>query len=143
MSMTPYPEFFPAVERIIDLHKQGMDLYGGAEVWSIDRGCIEAALGSTLSSAFYASEEPEDPDPLICAVEIFCRLNKKHCFTDGVKRVAWMTLTDCLMRQGLTIAATKQEAIDFVLAHANGEGLQVQRAVEWVAARLEAVAFVG
>lgn len=39
---------------------------------------------------------------------------KRHCFTDGNKRVAWAVAVDYFLQQGLQIVATQEEAAKLV-----------------------------
>jgi death-on-curing protein len=90
--MIHLPSYLPSVDRIVDIHGEGMRLYGGMLDFRVDRACIEGAIGGSWTATLYASEDSEaDPDALQFSTHLFCRLNKNHCFTDGVKRVSWMT----------------------------------------------------
>jgi hypothetical protein len=41
-----------------------------------------------------------------------------------------------MLLQGLRIDASQEEAVQFVLAHAEGDGLQVEFVARWIEARL-------
>jgi len=137
MSSNALADVLPTVDRIVELHSDGMTMYGGAEVFSVNRDCIDSARGSSINAVLYSCDEAE-PDPLQLAIHLFAHLNKGHCFTDGVKRAAWMTLMDAMLMNGLNILATQQEATDFVLSHAAGEGLQLEVVAAWLVPRLAA-----
>lgn len=133
--MTAIPSYLPTADRVLEIHAFGMKKFGGAKNWTANRSCVESAIGATWNAALYTAPGDE-PDPFQCAVHLFCHLNKNHCFTDGVKRVSWMTLCECLMNLGLRVNATQEEAANFVQQHAGGEGLQVEIASAWIEPRL-------
>lgn len=69
-------------------------------------------------------------DPIHVASSLLYYIVKRHCFTDGNKRVAWAVAVDYLLRHNLAITATEDEAADFVLAVVENKHT-AQSVIEW------------
>jgi death on curing protein len=60
-------------------------------------------------------------------------LAKNHCFLDGNKRIAWMAAVEVILREGLEVNATTDEAADLVLRVADNLCSREQ-VLEWFSA---------
>ena len=121
-------------EQIVELRRVLVAQHGLSDKTErdFDRDCIDGAIGAAIQGAYYLSLEKGSPlDPLHIAGYLLFHIAKKHCFTDGNKRVAWAVVVECLLREGLEIAATENEAADFVLSIANNQTDQ-RGVLEWL-----------
>jgi death-on-curing protein len=100
-------------------------------------GCIEGCLGNAWSAKVYTEEE--DQYSLIFVAYLLFYLAKNHCFIDGNKRVAWMAAMDVLMRYNLTINATDDEAVQFVLDIVENKISDGNKVADWLADRVIAL----
>lgn len=116
-------------------------MYGGDPTErASDAACVDKSLGAALLAASYLSTDGRT-DPLHVASSLLFYLAKNHCFTDGNKRVSWAAAVECLLREGLQIVATTEEAASFVNRVASGE-CDRDKVLDWFAVegRIEAYA---
>ena len=117
------------------LHEQGLRLHGGLP-GILKQGCVEAAVGSTISAELY-ERTGDSIDFLRLAAHALLKLASAHCFADGNKRVAWETCTTILNKAaGLDVPATDAETVAFVLSIADGAQRDVDEIATWLAARI-------
>jgi death on curing protein len=137
MSATPWEEWIDN-QTIHILYADGISNYGGLRSPSKD-GCVDGALGAAYNAELYSMPEV-DSETVVTGI-CFCGyllyyLAAKHCFADGNKRVAWSSAMWVLEGMGLTIDAPDQDAIDYVLAIADGKIESGEDVVNWLADRL-------
>ena len=98
------------VENVAFLHRASMTRYGTALAGPPEPGCVEGALGNAWSAELYLEETPNRETGLAFAGFVLFYLVRNHCFTDGNKRVAWLSALWILARRGLTVVATTDES---------------------------------
>ena len=123
------------------LYGEGIKRKGGTGSNS-QSGCVDGALGAAYSAELYSM--PEVNDEHVISGLIFCGclmfyLVTKHCWVDGNKRVAWESAMWVLLKQGLTIQVSDDEAEKFCLSIANGEIKSAEEVIVWIADRLAQV----
>jgi death-on-curing protein len=84
----------------------------GVEVPPQVDGCVDRSIAAAVNAGLYS--ESEGQDLIIISAALLYYLAKNHCFGEGNKRAAWLSLLHQLRKNGLTIAATETEAGDFV-----------------------------
>lgn len=112
------PRWLPSTERVIQLHEAGLVEHGGGR-GGPTAGCVEGAIGNALLASRYITETSE-PDPCLVAAYALFYLARNHCFTDGNKRVAWMTAVDILLACRLGVQAEDAAVVAMVLSVADG-----------------------
>jgi len=124
-------------ERVLELHQEGMIGYGdeaGGVPDSADE-CVDGAIGNAWTAALY--REPEEAVRGLCFLtHLLMYLVRDHCFTDGNKRVAWLSAMEVLASKRLTLAASADEAEDF-MRQVIVENLSADEVTAWMADRLE------
>ena len=134
---TPWTRWISS-EEVHQLYAQGIEKYGGASSPSKD-GCVSAALGAAYNGELYSSTEIDGEFVVsglpFCGFLLFY-LCTKHCFVDGNKRVAWLCLVFVLLKMGLTLTVSDQDAEAFCLDIANGKIESSEYVVRWVADHL-------
>src|SRR6202035_761952 len=124
--------------RIISLHREGPDRYGGDSTQRAeDLDCVDGRLGAAANAAAYCTEGDEDWGLILGAYLLFY-LAKDSCFVDGNKRVAWLACMEVLKNLQFSVSATTDEAYDFVIDIVNGV-IEVAEVSTWLAERLEDV----
>lgn len=142
MNGAPYSHLL-TLDRVLELYALGITRFKGTG-GPPQSGCVEGSLGSAWTAEIYRSQT-DDPDSrpgLLFAAYVFVYLAKNHCFPDGNKRVAWLSLVDVLAMLKLTLRASDDEAYDFVIAVVKGER-STDDVVTWLASRLEAASDMG
>jgi death-on-curing protein len=124
------------------LYGEGIKRKGGTGSVS-QSGCVDAALGAAYTAELYSM--PEMNDEQIISGIIFCGylmfyLVTKHCWVDGNKRVAWESAMWVLLKRGLTVQVSDDDAEQFCLSVAKGEVKSADEVVIWIADRLSPVA---
>jgi death-on-curing protein len=123
------------VDDILDLHGEGIKRHGG-DLSTPQEGCLERSLGAAWSLEVYGSPDDAIPCLSFCAGLLYY-LVMNHCFTDGNKRIGWMSAMEALRSKGLTIAASDDEAEKFCLDIISGTIKHATDVVPWLAKRLE------
>jgi death on curing protein len=129
-------------ETVHNLHNEGIKRYGGKASVSSEKGCVDGALGAAYTAELYSM--PEVDSETIIAGLIFCShllfyLITKNCFIDGNKRVGWTSCLFVLVRLGLTLDVSDQEAEDYCLAIASGNIRTAADVANWIAERLKSI----
>jgi death on curing protein len=126
-------------EEIENLYRRGIELHGGLSSNPIS-GCLERALGAAYSAEAYSTPDGEEDDNAIRGLTfagyLLFYLARNHCYTDGNKRIAWTSCMNVLLRLGLTLDVTEDDAYDFCIAIAGGQVKRGEDVVFWVADRL-------
>lgn len=132
-----YPwEHLTSINRIVALHRQGIERYGGDFANPRD-GCVDGGLGAAWNAELY-TEAQGSIQGFNFACFLLCYLARDHCFTDGNKRVAWLAFVDILLKLGLTVKAETNEAEQLVLGVILHQ-LETNDVCMWTAERLEAI----
>jgi death on curing protein len=130
--MTMSLEGFPDVERILELYSRSISTYGGKPS-KPTVGCIEGALGNAINAAHYSDSSSDSLNILLIAAYVFRSLARNHCFSDGNKRIAWLSLTEVLACcAGLDVVATDEEVVSFCEEVAQGH-VDVESVLSWLA----------
>lgn len=125
------------VDRVIELHVEGMRLRDQKDPGGVNRDCVDTAIGTAYLGAHYDTEEDGELDPLNVAGRLLHHLVTKHCFTDGNKRAGWGACVDILARYGVTLDVSDDEAVEFVLDIARGNGgVSAEDVIDWLADHL-------
>jgi death on curing protein len=127
-------------EEIGSLYRRGIELHGGLVSNPIS-GCIERALGAAYNAEAYSTPDEEEEDDntirgLTFAGYLLFYLARNHCYTDGNKRIAWTSCMNVLLRLGLTLDVTEDDAYDFCISIAGGQLKGGEDVVFWVVDRL-------
>jgi len=121
------------VDRLVELHRQGMELYGGASP-PPRLDCLEGCIGNAEQACLYMSGSV---DPLQYSGYLIYYLVQNHCALDGNKRIGWMAMMDVLRAQDFDLRATDDEAEEFVNSIVQHRR-DAETAIEWIAERLMA-----
>lgn len=137
-------DFDVTAARVLDLHARTVEIETGL---AYDRrpselGCVESCLASAKQAAFYERPESGEDDPLNVAGSVLDYLTKRHCFTDGNKRIGWLAAVDTLACRRLDVQASDDEVYDLCLGVAEG---RIERGVviSWFAASGRLVPYAG
>ncbi len=137
MSTEPWGHLID-LERVQALQGEGVRRYETGIIDAPRGGCVEGSLGSAWSAEQYQETEEGVCEGLIFAGYVLFYLAKNHCFTDGNKRVAWLSATWVLATLGVSVDASDDEAEQMVLAVVQGEIPSGAEVVRWLADRLVA-----
>lgn len=96
------------------LHASAIELFGGSPGIR-DHGLLDSALARAENRLAYGES---DLHALAAAYDF--GIAKNHAFHDGNKRTAWATAVAFLMRNGVEICATVEEAAQAVIDLAAG-----------------------
>lgn len=126
------------IETIRALHDEALEVYGGI---AGDREDPEACIGSAMNQCLYQFEPASEGGvaTIPFAVALFFCLARRHKFSDGNKRTAWMSMMYVLACEHWTIDAGDGEVEEFVNAVASNH-YDLDECIVWVAERLESVA---
>jgi len=128
--MTHRLENYPDQARLSDLYNRSILLHGG-NASQVKPGCVEGALGNAIIAAQYRTGD-EVPDPLLVAAFLCRSLARNHCYSDGNKRLAWLSLLEVLWCCAeLTVDADADEAEEMVVGVTTG-ALDVDDIVRWL-----------
>lgn len=123
------------VNGILDLHAEGIKKYGG-DFSAPQEGCLERSLGAAWSLEVYGAPDNALPRLSFCSGLLYY-LVMNHCFTDGNKRIGWMSAVEVLRSLGLTIKATDEEAENLCLDIIGGTVKHATDVIPWIAKRLQ------
>lgn len=120
--MTTPDEFDLTAARVLDLHSRTVEIQTGTtyERRPGELACVEGCLASARQAAFYERPESGEDDPLTVAGSVLYYLTRRHCFTDGNKRIGWLAAVDYLAGLRLDVAATDDEVYGLCLGVAEG-----------------------
>ena len=100
---------------VVAFHDMQLMQHGGA-LGLRDEGLLDSALSRPENLAAYG-----EPDAFDLAASYACGITKNHPFTDGNKRVAFITAVVFLEVNGFTFRASEVDVVLNVLALAAGE----------------------
>ncbi len=132
---TPWEDLITR-ERVLALHREGIERYGGSGDLKVDsEACVDGALGSAWSAELYEPIEGADPG-LGFAAYLLQYLSSRHCFIDGNKRMAWLSMNEVFRAKRLVIDAKEEEGEELVKLVMKGE-MPVSEVTYWLADRLQ------
>lgn len=116
-----------SVEKIIYLHEQIIIRAGGKQ------GVRDFALLHSALERCKATFAGEDlyPDVFHKAAALMHSMTMNHSFLDGNKRTAYQTIKKFLDDNGVEIAASQDEIVEFCVAVDN-QGWEVKQIVRWL-----------
>lgn len=134
MSEQPWASLI-TTERIMELHGLAIEKFGGPpDVPDTATGCVDGALGNAWTASLY--REPDESLVGLCFTSyLLVYIARDHCFTDGNKRVAWLSCMEVLAQRRLTLDATTEEA-EKLMTRIIEDRLDPDLVADWVAARL-------
>ena len=125
---------------IDSLHEEG--LLKGGKASPEQTGCVDGALGAAYNAELYVMPEIEGEQTIsgivFCGCLLFYLITK-NCWVDGNKRVGWLAAMYVLLKLGLIVQASDDEAEAFCLAVAAGAIKSANDTVNWLAEHLAAV----
>lgn len=117
-------------------HDTLIERYGGS-AGAPKPGCMEAAVGGALNGAAYYED---GENILVPAAFALVLIAKRHCYTDGNKRVAWYAFVRWIEMYNLRVDVTDDEAFALVDRLAAADRIEpseeVQKLVEWIVPRI-------
>jgi len=122
------------IDQVKEFHKEAIARFKGP-LSSPVKGCLEQCLGNAWSAEQYQRSESHSPGLIFAAYLLFYLAND-HCYTDGNKRIAWMSATYILRHYGLIIEAEDDEVVSFMNDVASPDILNARGVFEWIVARL-------
>lgn len=142
--MTEVSQNILSTHRVHRLHHLAIERHGG-DAGLRSEGCIDGVLGGALTNTLYRCDldDPDRLDALVFGLYCFQGVSTHHCYVDGNKRTAWLSLLEILqVGCGLTIEAPDDDVVTFCLTVAD-QHLTIEQIAEWVFPRLVPAAFVG
>jgi death on curing protein len=127
------------VARVIETHDRGLADFGGLAGPANPEPCVEAALGAAFNAEMYLEGRRHVTTGLPFAAYLLFYLARRHCFTDGNKRVAWACAMDILAALGLGVTATDAEAVELVESILSKEIDDGSEVAAWLSLRLFAI----
>ena len=125
-------------EKILELHAEAIQRYGGDPSPSEKDGCVDRSLGAAWNAELYAGAADGVPGLCFAGCLLFY-LVKNHCFIDGNKRISWMAAMEVLLGLDLTLETDELEAEAFCLSILAGRVAQATDVSIWMADRLAAI----
>ena len=114
---------FPSLEEALELHRQLIDRFGGAE------GVLDFGL---LESALYRPQTGYYEDVIQMAAALMESLFINHPFVDGNKRTAFF-LTDIFLRMnGWKIKVDAKEGHRFIITMLKGKTARYLKIEKWL-----------
>jgi death-on-curing protein len=103
------------LEEVLEIHDATLEVHGGLPGIR-DEGALASAIGQPYMAMFGA-----DLYPTLCekAATLCFSLIKNHAFVDGNKRVGLLALSVFLLKNGVTLEATNEEAEQMALSVAD------------------------
>lgn len=120
------------VERVVELHAEGILRHGEGTLDPPRPGYIEGGLGNAWSAEIYA-DRPGMVHGFVFAAYAYIYLESRQCFTNGNKRAAWLTMVDILHSIGIDLDCSEQEAID-VCEQITAKEMNADGLLAWLAA---------
>ena len=124
---------------VCELHSEAVRLYGGlGTIPSNAVDCVEGTIGNAMLAEHYVTDDERIRPGLCFAGFLLFYLVRDHCFTDGNKRVGWMSAMRILGDIGLTVDATQEQAEAFMDEVSTGHTNDGRQVVKWLAEQLAA-----
>lgn len=119
-------------EKLLGLYDTGMERGGIASLPTA--GCLEQCLGDAWTAEGYRQDEGVFVGILFAGYLGFY-LAKNHCFTDGNKRIAWLSIVYVLGHHGVAIEATDDDVVATVDGVVTGD-VSLDQLLEWMVIRI-------
>jgi len=121
-------------QEVIALHDEAVKDFGGS-LGVLNEGALESTIMRPQQLAHY------EPESNICelAAAYGYGLVKNHCFVDGNKRIAFITVDVFLIRNGYELVAPEVEAVEVMVDVAKGKLSQAELAT-WLTSNIEEIA---
>ena len=129
------PTNFLALEDVLWIHDEVVIKEFGGSYGVLSLASLESAVETPQQTMF---DEELYPDLISKAGMLFYLLVKNHCFIDGNKRTATLSLIEFLERNACTVEATQNELVQFALAVATS-ALDKEATITWVREHLQAI----
>lgn len=124
------PTLFPSLQEILELHRQLILRFGGAEGVR-DKGLLESALVRPRTG-YYDTLSMQ-------AAALLQSLCRSHCFVDGNKRVAFATAAIFLRMNGYRLRVDAADGEAFIVEQVIGRNADLETIASWLEARMVAV----
>lgn len=133
----PIPPFEAIQQRAIEFNREVIERYGGSQTVQPAEGCLDRSIAAAHHAEQYAGNEDSQGLCFIGALMFF--ITKNQCFTDGNKRTGFALCLWLLLRFGLTLKCSPEDASSFFLAVAANEIRTREEAVIWLAQNIMAI----
>jgi death-on-curing protein len=120
-------------QEIIALHDEVVKDFGGS-LGILNISLLGSAINRPQQLAYY---EPDASIYSIAAAYAF-GLVKNHCFVDGNKRTAFITMAVFLLRNGYELIASEVEAVEIMVDLAQGNISQTELST-WMSDRISSL----
>lgn len=134
---SPIPPFEVIQQRAIVFNREVIERYGGISTVQPAEGCLDRSIFAAYHAEQYAGNEDSQGLCFIGALMFF--ITKNQCFTDGNKRTGFALCLWLLLRFGLTLKCSPDDAAKFFLAVAANEIRTREEAVVWLAQNIMAI----
>jgi death-on-curing protein len=119
------------IDAVIDLHAEQIAEHGGGHGLR-DRGLLESALARPQQRLAYNTES----QTLVSLAAAYAAgLSQNHPFTDGNKRIAFLTMVVFLELNGLSLDAREDDAFEIFTRLASGD-LAEPALCDWISENL-------
>lgn len=127
------------VDRALELHDVALAAWGGLPGPADPAACLDAAIGAAHTAETYLEGKKAAKAGLAFAGYALFYVVRRHCFSDGNKRVGWMIAVDVLASLGLGVTASEDDVVamvEQVISHQIDSGEEV---AAWLSTRLYAI----
>lgn len=114
---------FLSVEEVLNLHGKTIKIHGG-KTGVRDLGLLESAI-LRCQSGYYNSLSEQ-------AATLLHSLCMNHCFIDGNKRVALLSMVVFLKMNGYNLKCRNKTVVDFIIKKVIVQKLDVQEISKWI-----------
>lgn len=121
------PALFPSLQEILELHRQLILRFGGAEGVR-DKGLLESALVRP-QTGYYDTLSMQ-------AAALLQSLCRSHCFVDGNKRVAFAAAAIFLRVNGYRLRVDAAAGEAFIVEEVIGNRADIEKITSWLEARM-------
>lgn len=121
------PALFPSLQETLELHRQLILRFGGAEGVR-DKGLLESALVRP-QTGYYDTLSMQ-------AAALLQSLCRSDCFVDGNKRVAFATAAIFLRLNGYRLRVEAGDGESFIVDEVIGDRADIEAIASWLEARM-------
>lgn len=114
MRVEGIPWEFVETPEVIALQRSEI-LRSGAPENIADEGCVDRSIAAAINAAMYSAND-DAPDLISAAAHLVFYIAKNHCFTDGSKRAALMSLLHVLNINQLELDGGQEEVAALINA---------------------------
>lgn len=131
------PPFGSIEDKCIYFNTEVIRRYGGKQTLTPNFPCLEKSIAAAYNAELYAGNEDAGGLCFIGALMFF--VTKNQCFVDGNKRTGLAICLWLLLRFGLTVSCSEQQAAAFILKIAANEVKTREEAVIWLSEHIAAI----